>query len=107
MQTQQQWQAPPATPKHPPVQDPRNGYGIAALTLGIVSSLAGFATIAVGAAVGLPAGIAGVGFGVAAWRRIHHRDADNRAVTVIGIVLAAIGIMFGLYAAAVWVNAAA
>lgn len=105
--TQQRWQAPPdAKPQRPLVENPRNGYGVAALVLGIVSFLMGFATIRWGASIGFPIGVASLVCGIAGWRRIARREADNRGLTTTALVLAAVGIAFGLYAIVTWISLA-
>lgn len=104
MQTQQHaptWQAPPGPP---PVENPANGYGIAALVLGIVSFVIGFAAIRFDSIIGTPVAVAGVVLGVAGLYRIGRRVADNKVMTIFGLVLSVIGLAFAIDAVYLWVS---
>lgn len=75
---------------YPPVQ-PRNGLGIAALTVGLVSIV-----LAPSIVLGIPAALVGIGLGVAAYLRTRRGQANNPGVAIGGIVAGALGIIGAL-----------
>ncbi len=67
----------------------RNGFGIAALVLGIVSIPAGFVV------VGIVFGIAAVVFGFLGRGRVKRGEANNGGLAIAGIVTGILGILIG------------
>jgi Domain of unknown function (DUF4190) len=67
---------------------PRNGYGIAALVLGIVSIL-------LFPGPGIILGVLGIIFGILGLRLISKGEATNTGMAITGIVLSAIGLTLG------------
>lgn len=106
MQTPYDWtrasNEPPAPPA-PPLADPRNGLGIAALTLGVVAAITGL--IPLMWLLALPAGIIGLTLGFAGRKRVKRGRADNGGMTWAGIVLSAVGTVLALIGMVVFFNA--
>lgn len=76
---------------------PRNGLGIAALVLGILSipfALSGF--------LGIILGAIGLILGIVALNRAKRGEATNRGVATAGTVLSALGVVFGIAMAVLW-----
>ena len=76
----------------PPQQQRSNGFGVTALVLGIVSILAAF----VFGVPGIVLGIAAIVFAVLNFRRVKAGRADNRGMSVAGLVTGIIGILLGI-----------
>ncbi|WP_329311810.1 DUF4352 domain-containing protein [Streptomyces sp. NBC_01262] len=73
----------------------RNGFGTAAMVLGIVGAVLGIACF--GAALGLPLGIAAIIFGIIGLRLANRGEATNRSQALTGLIL---GIVATLVSAA-------
>jgi membrane-bound ClpP family serine protease len=69
-------------------RSPRNGYGLAALVLGIVSIL-------LFPGPGIILGLLGIIFGILGLRLISKGEATNTGMAIAGIVLSAIGLTLG------------
>jgi hypothetical protein len=82
-----------------PPAGPRNGLGTAALVLAI----AGLAT-ALTVAGGVACGMAAVVLGFLGYGRVKHREADNGAVAIAGIVLGALAVIAGIACTLIYVN---
>lgn len=78
---------------HDPGRRPRNGFGIAALVLGILAVLSGFLF------VGALFGIAAIVLGVLGRGRAKRGEATNGGMALAGIVLGVVGILFAALAA--------
>ncbi|MER6315916.1 DUF4190 domain-containing protein [Streptomyces sp. NPDC001581] len=70
---------------------PSNGFGIAALVLGIISVLGCFLSFA-----GVAIGIAAVVFGALGKGKANRGEADNGGMALAGIILGAVGILLGV-----------
>ena len=81
----QQWQAQP---------EPRNGFGITALVLGILAVLFGLIPLTGFIAFGL--GAVGLIFGLSNVGRIRRRRATNKGMTWTGGILSALGVVLGI-----------
>lgn len=68
----------------------RNGFGIAALVLGILSIPAGFVV------VGIVFGIAAVVFGFLGRGRVKRGEANNGGLAIAGVVTGILGILIGI-----------
>ncbi|MFG2825109.1 hypothetical protein ACGFX4_37490 [Kitasatospora sp. NPDC048365] len=79
------------TPFPQPVPQPRNGLGIAAMTLGIVGAVLGL-TIAFFWLAWLPA-LLGVVLGAVALGHVRKGLANNRAMALTGVILGAVGLL--------------
>lgn len=75
-----------------PAGGTRNGFGIAALVLGILAVLSGFLF------VGALFGIAAIVFGVLGRGRAKRGEATNGGMALAGIVLGVVGILFAVLA---------
>jgi hypothetical protein len=67
---------------------PRNGFGIAALVLGIVS-------IVLFPGLGIILGLLGIIFGILGIRLVSKGEATNNGMAVAGVVLSAVGLVLG------------
>jgi hypothetical protein len=83
----------------PPPAAPRNGFGIAALILGVLGLLFSW-TIAGGIILGVVAVI----IGFLARGRVKRREATNGGLAVSGIVLGALAIVLGLVFIPIWIG---
>ncbi|WP_448615292.1 DUF4190 domain-containing protein [Modestobacter sp. URMC 112] len=73
-------------------QPKKNGFGIAALVLGILSLPAAFFAGVPGIVLGLLA----IVFGVLGLRRVKARQADNRGMAITGLVTGVLGLLLGI-----------
>ncbi|MER5933362.1 DUF4190 domain-containing protein [Streptomyces sp. NPDC002054] len=105
-------QTPPATPAYgypaqpaygygypagyPSYVPMRNGFGVTALVLGIISAVM-FCTSFIAVAIGITA----VVFGILGRGRVTRGEADNGGVALAGIILGAVGIVVGALLAVV------
>lgn len=80
----------PQEPMLPPTNQgqPRNGLGVAALVVGIIS-LPGILTII----IGIVLGALGVIFGAVGWRRARRGHATNGRMALAGAITGAIGLV--------------
>lgn len=85
--TGQQWQAPQPAPA---ALQPRNGFGVAALVLGIVGAV--FALIPIVGVIAWPMVIVGLVFGVLGILRARKGVATNKGVAISGTVLSGVGL---------------
>ena len=70
---------------------PRNGFGIAALVLGILALVGCWSAIA-----GIVLGVLALIFGILGVRRANRGVATNKGVSIAGIVTGAIGLVLGI-----------
>lgn len=97
---------PPATSAQhpwPPPPEPRNGFGLTALILGILSLLFSLAPITGFIAVGL--GATGLVFAFANVGRLRRGVANNKSVTSLGGVLSGLGLFLGIVSMSMFFNA--
>lgn len=88
---QQGWQnAPAGYDQYAPAK--RNGLGIAALVLGILSIPAAFFAGVPGILLGLLA----IVLGIIGLRRVRSRQADNKGMAIAGIVTGVVGLVLGV-----------
>ncbi|WP_158726358.1 DUF4190 domain-containing protein [Tomitella fengzijianii] len=81
-------------PGQPPTRPPRNGIGIAALVVGIIALLFGIIPfIGLG---GIVLGVIGVVLGIVALSKVRSGDADNKGVSIAGLVLSGLAILAGI-----------
>ncbi|MDG3009498.1 DUF4190 domain-containing protein [Rhodococcus sp. D2-41] len=85
---------------HPPAQ-PRNGLGIAALTIGLVSIV-----LAPTIVLGIPAALVGIGLGIAAYLRTRRGEANNPGIAIGGMVSGALGILGAILMLVLFISAA-
>ncbi|MBW1601567.1 DUF4190 domain-containing protein [Streptomyces sp. JJ66] len=71
-----------------PPPSPKNGFGIAALVLGIIAVLLFWTAIG-----GILLGLLAVIFGILGWRRKKRGEATNGGMSIIGLVLGAVAII--------------
>ncbi|WP_182358266.1 DUF4190 domain-containing protein [Tomitella gaofuii] len=81
-------------PGGPQSTPPRNGFGIAALIVGIIALL--FGIIPFIGPGGIVLGIIGLVLGIVALSKVRSGTADNRGVSIAGIVLSALAIVAGI-----------
>jgi heme/copper-type cytochrome/quinol oxidase subunit 2 len=79
---------------------PRNGFGVAALVLGILAIVLCWTGIG-----GIVLGILALIFGILGVRRANRREATNKGVAISGIVTGAIGLVVGIIFTILWVTA--
>lgn len=82
-------------PPRPPAVEPRNGYGITALVLGIVG--AGFGLIPLTGFVAIILGVLAIVFAFLGWGRVKRRAATNKGMTVFAGLLGAAAIALGVW----------
>jgi hypothetical protein len=73
---------------------PRNGLGIASFVTGITGSVLGMIPI-----LGIPAlllGLIGFGLGLGGVRRLRKGRADNKVLTVIGVLASVLAVVLGI-----------
>ncbi|MPZ86598.1 MAG: hypothetical protein GEU81_00730 [Nitriliruptorales bacterium] len=93
--------ASPATPPGPAATGRNNGYGVAAMVLGIaaiITTLTGFAFFAIPLA--LSAGVLATIFGVLGRQRVQRGDADNSGQALTGLILGPIAVLLTIAAVA-------
>lgn len=78
---------------------PKNGLGIAALVLGIVSILA--AVTLIGVILGIPLGLLALILGIIGMRRVGKGVATNKGVAIAGIVTGLLGLILSIAIVAV------
>ncbi len=78
-----------------PRVEPKNGFGLTTLIVGLIGILFGLVPITGFVAVGL--GIVGLVLGFAALGRLRRRVATNRKTTWIGIVASAVAVALGIW----------
>lgn len=83
-------------PGHKP---PSNGLGIAALIVGLVALL--FGVIPFVGIVGIVLGVVGVILGIIALARVRNGAADNKGMSIAGLVLSALAILAGIISSVV------
>lgn len=83
--------------QHTVPQNPKNGFGIAALVLAVIGLLS-VATVFAPIALGVVA----VSLGTLGRRRARRGIADNGGVAIAGIVLGALAVVVGLAFIAIW-----
>lgn len=71
-----------------PPQAPKNGLGVAALVIGIISILLSCTIFG-----GFIGGIVAVVLGIVGLRRVKRAEADNRGVAIAGVVLGALAVL--------------
>lgn len=86
-----------------PRPEPKNGLGIAALVLGIIAVATGWIPIA--GFAGFLCGLVGAGVGLGGLARISKERADNKAMTIVGLVLSILGVIVSLVMWIALVNA--
>jgi membrane protein implicated in regulation of membrane protease activity len=74
-----------------PVAQPRNGFGVAALVLGVLAVLSSWTVIG-----GLVLGILAVIFGLLGRGRVRRGEATNGGLSVAGTVLGAVGVLIAV-----------
>lgn len=83
-------QLPPAQ-----LQQPKNGFGIAALVLGIIALILGFIPF-VSLFTSIPLGLLGAIFSILGLVRISKRVATNKIMTVFGLIASVLAILLAL-----------
>lgn len=81
-----------------PVQlqpQPKNGFGVTALVLGIIALLMGFIPF-VSLFTSIPLGLLGVIFGIIGLVRVSKRVATNKVMTIFGLIASALAILLAL-----------
>jgi hypothetical protein len=77
----------------PPMRHPRNGFGITSLVLALLGLL--FCLMPITGFLGLGLGLIGTLFGALGLGRVRKREASNRKLTVAGLVLSLLAVVFG------------
>lgn len=81
-----------------PVQlqlQPKNGFGVTALVLGIIALLMGFIPF-VSLFTSIPLGLLGIIFGILGLVRVSKRVATNKVMTIFGLIASALAILLAL-----------
>lgn len=73
-------------------QKKSNGFGIAALVLGILSLIGAF----FGGVGGIVLGLLAIVFGVLGLRRVKARRADNKGMAITGLITGVLGLLLGI-----------
>lgn len=89
-----QFSPPPSAPYTPQTQ-PKNGFGIAALVLGIVGIVLGLIP-AVGIVLAILLGLIGIVFGILGFLRANKGIATNKVMAIVGTVLSVLAIVVGI-----------
>lgn len=76
-------------------QQPKNGFGIAALALGIIALIFGFVPF-VSLFTAVPLGLLGVVFGVLGLVRAAKRVSTNKVMTIFGLIASSLAILLAL-----------
>lgn len=87
--------SPAPSAHHPSTTQPKNGFGIAALVLGIVGIVLGLIP-AVGIFFAIVLGLVGIVLGVLGFLRANKGVATNKVMAIIGTVLSVIAIFVGI-----------
>lgn len=74
---------------------PKNGFGVTALVLGIIALILGFIPF-VSLFTSIPLGLLGIIFGIIGLVRVSKRVATNKVMTVFGLVASALAILLAL-----------
>jgi hypothetical protein len=77
----------------------KNGFGVTALVLGIIGTVFGFIPLTF--FIALPLGVIGTVFGSFGLRRVSRKAADNKGVTIAGLVLSVIALILGIVGAVI------
>lgn len=76
-------------------QQPKNGFGITALVLGIIALLMGFIPF-LSLFTAIPLGLLGIIFGISGLVRVSKRVATNKVMTIFGLIASALAILLAL-----------
>lgn len=79
----------------PPQQQPKNGFGITALVLGIVALVLGFIPF-LSLFTAIPLGILGAIFGIIGLVRVSKRVATNKVMAIFGLIASILAILLAL-----------
>src|ERR1700704_2793700 len=74
-----------------PLTRPRNGFGIAALVLGLLALVLSWTIIG-----GIVFGITALIFGLRGWARVKRGEATNGGLSVAGVILGLIGLLIAI-----------
>jgi hypothetical protein len=74
-----------------PLTRPRNGFGIAALVLGLLALVLSWTIIG-----GIVFGITALIFGLLGWARVKRGEATNGGLSVAGVILGLIGLLIAI-----------
>lgn len=77
------------------LQQPKNGFGITSLVLGIIALLIGFIPF-VSLFTSIPLGLLGIIFGISGLVRVSKRVATNKVMTIFGLIASALAILLAL-----------
>jgi hypothetical protein len=83
--------APPTTVY---VREPKNGFGITAFICGIAGMICGLIPIL--SVPALAAGLIGFGFGMGGVKRLRSKRADNKVMTIIGVIVSVLAVVLGV-----------
>lgn len=82
----------------------KNGLGIASFVIGLVATVVGLGPV-IGAIFSIPAGIIGLGLGLANVGRLRKGTATNKWLTISGMALCVLSITFGIVGAVMFNHA--
>jgi predicted PurR-regulated permease PerM len=76
------------------VREPKNGFGITAFICGIAGAICGLIPIL--SVPALAAGLIGFGFGMGGVKRLRSKRADNKVMTILGVIVSVLAVVLGV-----------
>jgi hypothetical protein len=87
------------------VREPKNGFGITAFICGIAGAICGLIPIL--SIPALAAGLIGFGFGMGGVKRLRSKRADNKVMTILGVIVSVLAVVLGVVGFIIVQNAVA
>jgi len=85
------------------VREPKNGFGITAFCAGLAGTVLGLIPI-----LSIPAlicGLIGFGFGMGGVKRLRSKRADNKVMTILGVIASVLAVVLGVVGFVIMQNA--